>query len=112
MKMNPKLPEAFVSRMERQLGKELPAFLRALEEAGIKADYVAGCSMGSIVGAAYAAGVDMDTMEKALCSMTIGKLAAFTCKAGGLCSTRKMRKILLKYIKLFLNFRCRLLLHF
>ena len=73
-------------------------FLRALEEAGIKADYVAGCSMGSIVGAAYAAGVDMDTMEKALCSMTIGKLAAFTCKAGGLCSTRKMRKILLKYM--------------
>ena len=29
--MDPKLPEAFVSRMERQLGKELPAFLRALE---------------------------------------------------------------------------------
>lgn len=29
--MNPKLPEAFVSRMERQLGNELPAFLHALE---------------------------------------------------------------------------------
>ena len=73
-------------------------FLRALDEAGIKADYVVGCSMGSIVGAAYAAGVDMDTMEKALCSMTIGKLASFTCKAGGLSSTRKMRKLLLKYM--------------
>ena len=65
-------------------------FLRALDEAGIKADYVVGCSMGSIVGAAYAAGVDMETMEKALCSMTIGKLAAFTFQAGGLSSTRKM----------------------
>ena len=29
--MDPKLPEAFVSRMERQLGNELPAFLHALE---------------------------------------------------------------------------------
>ena len=36
MKMNPKLPEAFVSRMERQLGKELPAFLRALEEEPVR----------------------------------------------------------------------------
>lgn len=87
-------------------------FLRALDEAGIKADYVVGCSMGSIVGAAYAAGVDMETMEKALCSMTIGKLAAFTFQAGGLSSTRKMRKLLLKYIgdldfsQLKIPFRC------
>ena len=31
MIMNPKLPEAFVSRMQRHLGNELPAFLLALE---------------------------------------------------------------------------------
>ena len=31
MIMNPKLPEAFVSRMQRQLGNELPAFLLTLE---------------------------------------------------------------------------------
>ena len=36
MIMNPKLPEAFVSRMERQLGNELPAFLRALEEPPVR----------------------------------------------------------------------------
>ena len=30
--------------------------LRALEEMGIHPDIVAGCSVGSIVGAAYAAG--------------------------------------------------------
>ena len=34
--MNPKLPEAFVSRMEGQLGKELPAFLSALEEKPVR----------------------------------------------------------------------------
>ena len=36
MNMNPKLPEAFVSRMERQLGNELPAFLHALEEPPVR----------------------------------------------------------------------------
>ena len=36
MNMNPKLPEAFVSRMERQLGNELPAFLDSLEEAPVR----------------------------------------------------------------------------
>ena len=32
-------------------------FLRALEEEGIKPDYICGCSMGSVVGAAYASGM-------------------------------------------------------
>jgi NTE family protein len=87
-------------------------FLRALEESGIKADYVAGCSMGSVVGAAYAAGVDMDTMERALCSMTMGKLLSFTFKKGGISGIGKMRKVLLKHIgdvefsQLKIPFRC------
>ena len=32
-------------------------FLRALEEEGIKPDYIAGCSMGSVVGGCYASGL-------------------------------------------------------
>lgn len=36
--------------------------LKALEEAGIKPDYVAGSSMGSVVGACYCAGMDVDEM--------------------------------------------------
>ena len=36
MIVNPKLPEAFVSRMKRQLGNELPAFLCALEDAPVR----------------------------------------------------------------------------
>ena len=36
MTMNPKLPEAFVSRMKRQLGNELPAFLDSLEEESVR----------------------------------------------------------------------------
>ena len=31
-------------------------FLQAMEENGIYPDFITGCSMGSIIGAAYAAG--------------------------------------------------------
>ena len=36
MNMKPKLPDDFVSRMEGQLGSELPAFLHALEEEPVR----------------------------------------------------------------------------
>lgn len=38
--------------------------LQALEEEGIKPDCIAGCSMGSIVGACYAAGLTVEDMIK------------------------------------------------
>jgi len=37
--------------------------IRALEEAGIKVDYVAGTSIGSLIGAVYASG-KLDALEK------------------------------------------------
>ena len=37
--------------------------LKALEEAGIRVDYIAGSSMGALVGAAYAAGIPVDSLE-------------------------------------------------
>lgn len=39
-------------------------FLKALEEEGIPIDYIAGSSMGAIVGAFYAAGYSIDEMEE------------------------------------------------
>lgn len=38
--------------------------LKILEEAGIKVDYLAGCSMGALVGAFYASGADIRMLEK------------------------------------------------
>ncbi len=38
--------------------------LKAIDEAGIPVDYIAGTSIGSIMGALYAIGYDPDTMEK------------------------------------------------
>ncbi len=38
-------------------------FLKALEEAGIRPDYIAGSSMGSVVGACYSKGMTCDEMR-------------------------------------------------
>ena len=43
--------------------------IRALEEAGVKIDLVAGTSMGAIIGALYASGHDADAIEEILVTM-------------------------------------------
>ena len=43
--------------------------LRALEEAGIEVDIIAGTSMGALVGGMYASGYSPDEMEKRLTSL-------------------------------------------
>ncbi|MBE5736700.1 MAG: hypothetical protein E7356_05070 [Clostridiales bacterium] len=45
--------------------------IRALEEAGIKFDYIAGTSIGSIFGAMLAYGVDSDRLEKIATSIKV-----------------------------------------
>lgn len=73
-------------------------FLQAMEEAGIKPDYISGCSMGSIVGAAYASGMAPEEMRKAACALRLFDLVDVTPKPGGLIDTRKMRKLLERYV--------------
>jgi NTE family protein len=38
--------------------------LRVLEKEGIPIDYIAGCSIGSLIGALYSAGLSLDNIEK------------------------------------------------
>ena len=38
-------------------------FIQALEEEGIKPDYIAGCSMGAVVGGCYASGMTTEEMR-------------------------------------------------
>lgn len=73
-------------------------FLKALEEEGIKPDYIAGTSMGSVVGAACAAGVSVDSMKRAVNSLRLFDLIMPTKKRGGFFDTKKMRRILSHYI--------------
>ena len=72
-------------------------FLKALEEAGIKPDYIVGSSMGAIVGGAYALGIPTEDIYKAVSKIKLRKLFAPTLKRGGFCSSRRMRKLLKKY---------------
>ena len=73
-------------------------FLRAMEESGIKPDYIVGCSMGSVVGAAYASGFSVDKMEEAVKKLRLLDLIAPTGRRGGLFDTKKVRKLLERYI--------------
>lgn len=73
-------------------------FLHAMEEAGIKPDYITGSSMGSVVGAAYAAGTSLQTMRHAIQSLRLFHLIMPTKKKGGLFDTKKMRRLLSHYI--------------
>lgn len=73
-------------------------FLKALEEAGVKPDYIVGCSMGSVVGGAYAAGVPVDTMREVVCKLRFLDLFSPSKQKGGLIGNTKMRALLCKYL--------------
>ena len=76
-------------------------FLQALEEEGIRADCVTGCSMGSVVGACYCAGVPLDTIKQRVLKLKLSSIASLNVapfQANGLLRMNKARKLLLEYI--------------
>ena len=88
-------------------------FLKALEEKGVKADFVTGCSMGSVVGCAYSAGISSDDMYAAVRKLRFLDLISPTGgKRGGLFGTKKIRTLLQRYVgdiqfsDLKIPFRC------
>ena len=87
-------------------------FLQALEEAGIKPDYITGCSMGSVVGGAYAAGVPLEKIKSVVLKLRLLDLIGPTRQRGGLFASKKIWKLLEKYIgdvtfdDLEIPFRC------
>lgn len=87
-------------------------FLQAMEEAELRPDYITGCSMGSIVGSAYASGMTIEQMKTAVHKLRLLDLIAPTGKRGGLFETKKVRKLLTRYIgdiefsDLKIPFRC------
>lgn len=73
-------------------------FLKGLEEEGIKPDMIAGCSMGSIVGAAYASGMSLEGMHAAVSDLRLIDILTPAGLRGGLFGTKKIRKLLEEYI--------------
>ncbi len=50
-------------------------FLQAMEENGIKPDFIAGCSMGSVVGACYASGMPPKKMMEVVKGLKMSDIA-------------------------------------
>ena len=77
-------------------------FLKAMEENGIKADYVAGTSMGSVVGACYAAGYTADFMWQEISKLSMSDIFDLSFNPianGALLKAQKMRKKLATYFE-------------
>jgi NTE family protein len=73
-------------------------FLQAMEEEGLKPDYISGCSMGAIVGAAYANGLTTEYIHDIVKKLRLLDLIAPTGRRGGLFETRKIKKLLQKHM--------------
>ena len=75
--------------------------LRALEEEGIKPDFISGCSMGSVVGACYSKGMSCDKMLEAVLKLKAVKIidpSAVPISKLGLFKGNKMYDLLLSNI--------------
>lgn len=75
-------------------------FLKAMDEAGIKPDYIAGVSMGSVVGACYSAGYSPDFMIDEILKLKMNDIFDLSfnpIKDGALLKAQKMRKKLSSY---------------
>lgn len=89
--------------------------IKALEEDGIKPDYITGCSMGSVVGAGYAKGLSVDDMMNIVSKLKTTKLvdlSAMPLSRLALLRGNKMHKLLVSSLgnvtfgELKIPFRC------
>ncbi len=76
-------------------------FLKALEDNGIKPDYITGSSMGSVVGSFYAMGISPSYMIKVALSLharDLLDLSPIAIKNGTLLKSKKMSALLRRYL--------------
>lgn len=78
--------------------------LKVLLNAGVKIDFISGCSMGALIGGLYASGVDVDELEaiahKLSSTREILKLIDRTPSRKGLMVGKKVRSYLSQFIAL------------
>ena len=73
--------------------------LRVLEDNHIPIDFVAGTSVGSVIGAAFASGVSAREMQEIAGLVRVRDFARFTLSLLGLCSNDRMQMFLEKLLK-------------
>ena len=74
-------------------------FLKAMEEGGVIPHCISGCSMGAVVGSAYASGMAIEDIYRITTKLKFFDLFAFSGKVGGgFIGTQKIRALLVKYL--------------
>ena len=72
--------------------------LKALEEANIQIDYLAGTSVGAMVASLYAFNVDVNTISDLARRLTISDITTFKLNKTGFFTTDLLRKLLIDYV--------------
>src|SRR3954466_2671399 len=73
--------------------------MKVLEEEGIPIDYVAGTSVGAVIGAMYCSGVSVREMVELAALVRFRDFARWTVSRFGFCSNDRMAPFLAKLIK-------------
>jgi NTE family protein len=73
--------------------------LKVLEEEGIMPDYIAGTSVGAVIGAAYCSGVSAKELEEIAAIVRFKDFARYTISRFGLCTNDRMSGFLHKILK-------------
>ncbi len=90
-------------------------FLEALEEEGLKPDYIAGCSMGAVVGGCYASGMPVAEMKETVLALKMRDIldvSPAVISKMSLLRGRKVLNLLIKHLRVQyledmpLPFRC------
>ena len=72
--------------------------LKALEDAEIEVDYIAGTSVGAMIAALYAFKVDVETIGSLARRLTMSKVTSFKLNKTGFFSTESLRELMLEYV--------------
>ena len=73
--------------------------LKALEEEGIVPDFIAGTSVGAVIGAAYCSGVSAKELEEIASIVRFKDFARYTISRFGLCTNDRMTGFLHRILK-------------
>jgi NTE family protein len=73
--------------------------LKALEDAGIEINYLAGTSVGAVIAAAYSAGMSTQEMREIAALLKFSDFARYTISKLGFCSNDRMAVALSKLLK-------------
>ena len=72
--------------------------LKALEDANIEVDCIAGTSVGAMIAALYAFKVDVETIGSLARRLTMSKVTSFKLNKTGFFSTESLRELMLEYV--------------